>query len=241
MGAAESQQLTEEEQEAQRELTRKQNEEWRQYRKEQEEKDRQDRIEEAEKRAKEIIRPHIKTGADAIEKYNSRYWSVKGKCFRRNDEYTDPSLLSYEIGAVVARMTLRTLDSTFAVGIISSSLSDKALLTDFTKLKGGAGWELNIASGRPRQNSRQNDEYGVCKRNEFGQRIVLEVDGREGFRTMKLSQDGETQRPFFTNIPVPFRFAVAILWQNDGIEIESVEVAEEPQLVGGTIPIKMDE
>ncbi|KAK2948336.1 hypothetical protein BLNAU_16682 [Blattamonas nauphoetae] len=94
---------------------------------------------------------------------------------------------------------------------------------------------------RHRQKSRENSEYGVCKCNKFGQRVVLEADGREGKRTLKLSQDGETQPVYFTNIPVPFRFAVVILWENDAVEIKSVEVAEEPQLVGGTIPVKMDE
>ncbi|KAK2956486.1 hypothetical protein BLNAU_8540 [Blattamonas nauphoetae] len=74
-----------------------------------------------------------------------------------------------------------------------------------------------------------------------GQLVVLEADGREGKRTLKLSQDGETQPVFFTNIPVPFRFAVNIYWENDAVEIESVSVVSSPQMVGGRIAVAMDE
>ncbi|KAK2952739.1 hypothetical protein BLNAU_12388 [Blattamonas nauphoetae] len=69
-----------------------------------------------------------------------------------------------------------------------------------------------------------------------GQRVVLEADGRDGKRTLKLSQDGETQPVFFTNIPVPFRFAVCIYRENGAVELESVEVVSEPQMIGGRIP-----
>ncbi|KAK2952667.1 hypothetical protein BLNAU_12316 [Blattamonas nauphoetae] len=88
---------------------------------------------------------------------------------------------------------------------------------------------------------RQGSKTGRFSGGREGQRVVLEADGREGKRTLKLSQDGETQPVIFTNIPVPFRFAVYIVQKNDAFEIESAEVVSSPQMVGGTIAVVMDE
>ncbi|KAK2952669.1 putative protein kinase [Blattamonas nauphoetae] len=107
--------------------------------------------------------------------------------------------------------------------------------------KGGAGWNVYPTYRFARQNG-QNSSFGsACLEGREGQRVVLEADGREGKRTLKLSQDGETQPVFFTNIPVPFRFAVYIHQMNDAVEIESIEVVGEPQMVGGTKAVPMDE
>ncbi|KAK2944523.1 putative Calcium/calmodulin-dependent protein kinase type II alpha chain [Blattamonas nauphoetae] len=119
--------------------------------------------------------------------------------------------------------------------------TNEALTRHFANRRDGAGWNLNPENRYALQNGRPTHKGSACLGGRVGQRVVLEADGREGKRTLKLSQDGETQPVFFTNIPVPFRFAVYIFAGNDGIEIESVEVVSEPQMVGGTIPVKMDE
>ncbi|KAK2949753.1 hypothetical protein BLNAU_15327 [Blattamonas nauphoetae] len=154
------------------------------------------------------------------------------------------SLVSFEFGAEVARLslTIRTGPTyTFAVGIISSILSIRTLTADFASLKGGAGWNLHPNVRYARQNSKQTNKGSACLGGREGQRVVMEADGREGKRTLKLSQDGETQPVFFTNIPVPFRFVVDIVQDNDAVEIEPVVVWDEPQMVGGTIAVEMDE
>ncbi|KAK2958391.1 hypothetical protein BLNAU_6661 [Blattamonas nauphoetae] len=66
-------------------------------------------------------------------------------------------------------------------------------------------------------------------------------DGREGKRTLKLSQDGQTQPTFFSHIPVPFRFVVSLANLYESVTIEALEVVDEPQMVGATIEVPMDE
>ncbi|KAK2959824.1 hypothetical protein BLNAU_5313 [Blattamonas nauphoetae] len=85
------------------------------------------------------------------------------------------------------------------------------------------------------------NEGSACLGGNKGQRVVLEADGREGKRTLKLSQDGFVQDVNFTNIPVLFRFSVYVFEKRGSVEIESVEVVDEPQMVGGRIAIAMDE
>ncbi|KAK2953406.1 hypothetical protein BLNAU_11692 [Blattamonas nauphoetae] len=154
------------------------------------------------------------------------------------------SLVSYECGAFVARLSLTIRNGpndNFAVGIISSKLRNDALTDFFLFVKGGAGWDVHSIRQYARQNRKVTHRGFACLRGKEGQRVVLEADGREGERTLKLSQDGETQPVFFTNIPVPFRFAVYIYQNNDAVEIESVEFVDEPQMEGGTLPVAMDE
>ncbi|KAK2952703.1 hypothetical protein BLNAU_12352 [Blattamonas nauphoetae] len=91
------------------------------------------------------------------------------------------------------------------------------------------------------QNWKALNKGSACLGGREGQQVVLEADGREGKRTLKLSQDGETQPVFFTNIPVPFRFAVSLFRVDDAVEIESLEVVSEPKMVGGTTPYEMEE
>ncbi|KAK2956502.1 putative Protein kinase domain containing protein [Blattamonas nauphoetae] len=182
-------------------------------------------------------------GAAAIELFDQTMWKVSGNVFAKLQNST-ASLVSLEFGAEVARLSLtirKGPNNYFAVGIISSSLSNEALTDRFYWLKGGAGWNLHPYGRYAIQNEKDTNKGSACKEGRKGQRVVLEADGREGKRTLKLSQDGETQPVFFTNIPVPFRFAVYIYEKNDSVEIESVEVVSSPQMKGGTIAVAMDE
>ncbi|KAK2949743.1 putative CBL-interacting protein kinase 3 [Blattamonas nauphoetae] len=188
-----------------------------------------------------VIRSQI--GAAAIERFDLTKWTVSGNVFTKSQRSND-SLVSFEFGAEVARLSLtigRTPIGTFAVGIISSCLSNQAITEYVLSLKGGAGWSLNPNYRFARQNGKETNFGSACLGGRGRQRVVLEADGREGIRTLKLSQDGETQPVFFTNIPVPFRFAVFIRANGDAVEIESVEVVSSPQMVGGTIAVAMDE
>ncbi|KAK2946118.1 putative CBL-interacting protein kinase 3 [Blattamonas nauphoetae] len=188
-----------------------------------------------------VIRTQI--GAAALELFDPYYWTVSGNVFTLS-VYSSASLLSFELGAEVARLSLtirKTQHNSFTVGIISSSVSNEDLTQNFTSLKGGGGWELYPRGRYARQNRKCIKEGSACLGGREGQRVVLEADGREGKRTLKLSQDGETQPVFFTNIPVPFRFFVSLQDKKDTFEIESVEIVSEPQMVGGTIAVEMDE
>ncbi|KAK2963572.1 hypothetical protein BLNAU_1615 [Blattamonas nauphoetae] len=154
------------------------------------------------------------------------------------------SLVSFEFGEDVARLSLtirKGPSNNFAVGIISSRLSHQALTRFFPYLKGAAAWHVHPDYRCAIQNNKTTKRGSACLGGREGQQVVLEADGREGKRTLKLSQHGATRKVFFTNIPVPFRFAVFISTEHDAVEIESVEVVDEPQMVGGTIPVSMDE
>ncbi|KAK2949760.1 putative Cyclin-dependent kinase 2 [Blattamonas nauphoetae] len=188
-----------------------------------------------------VIRSQI--GAAVIELFDQGHWTVSGNVITKSWNSIN-SLVSFSFGAVVARLSLtirKGPNSTFAVGIISSGLCNKALTTSFRNLKGGAGWNLLPDYRNTAQNWKDTNRQSACLEGREGQRVVLEADGREGKRTLKLSQDGETQPTFFTNIPVPFRFAVCIWTENDAVEIESVSVVSSPQMVGGRIAVAMDE
>ncbi|KAK2952699.1 putative protein kinase [Blattamonas nauphoetae] len=182
-------------------------------------------------------------GAAAIELVNQLDYEISGNIFRKIQN-PDSSILSFEFGAVVARLSLTISPGPTngaTVGIVSSNLSNEALAAYFPKLKGGAGWNLEKERRCAGQNKKVTRGRPACLAGRAGQRVVLEADGREGMRTLKLSQDGETQPVFFTNIPVPFRFAVNIWTPEDAVEIESVEVVDEPQMVGGRKSLPMDE
>ncbi|KAK2952742.1 hypothetical protein BLNAU_12391 [Blattamonas nauphoetae] len=182
-------------------------------------------------------------GAAAIELFDQDEWTVSGNVFSRLQDLW-ASLVSFEFGAVVARLSLtirKGPTNDFAVGIISFSLSKKVLREFFPLMKGGAGWGLFLSARCALQNQKMIMKGSACLEGRKGQRVVLEADGREGKRTLKLSQDGETQPVIFTNIPVPFRFAVCITEKDDGVEIESVEAVDEPLIVGGMISVQMDE
>ncbi|KAK2943085.1 putative Calcium/calmodulin-dependent protein kinase type II delta chain [Blattamonas nauphoetae] len=181
-------------------------------------------------------------GAAAIELFHKDEWIVSGDVFTKATLH-QASLVSFEFGAVVARLSLTIrngLHVSITVGIISPSQTNEALTRYFPCLKGGAGWNLYNGHRVATQNQKMTNNGSACLGGRVGQRVVLEADGRDG-RTLKLSQDGETQPVFFTNIPVPFRFAVFTCHYFDAVEIESVNVVSEPQMVGGTIAVPMDE
>ncbi|KAK2948356.1 hypothetical protein BLNAU_16702 [Blattamonas nauphoetae] len=182
-------------------------------------------------------------GAEVIELFDQAQWTVSGSVFTKSKPGA-ASLVSFEFGEDVARLSLtigKGPNDSFAVGIVSSELSKYGPIKYFLNMKGGAGWNLTPNGRFAKQKGKEMNKGEACMAMAGGQRVVLEADGREGLRTLRLSQDGETQPVFFTNIPVPFQFAVYIYGEQDSVEIESVEVMDEPQMVGGTIPVEMDE
>ncbi|KAK2945164.1 hypothetical protein BLNAU_19903 [Blattamonas nauphoetae] len=195
------------------------------------------------KREKEEERKRrSKVGAAAIEFFVPSNYSLSGNKFTKQLN-AGGCLVFFEFGGVVARLSLivgSVPQSYYIVGIISSALAANAQTTCFNGLKGGAGgWDIRPSHRVTFLNTNFSNQYQACHAGAAGQRVVLEADGREGRRTLRMSQDGETQPAFFTNIPVPFRFAVYICNQNDSVTIESVEVVDEPQMIGGTIPVQM--
>ncbi|KAK2954540.1 hypothetical protein BLNAU_10560 [Blattamonas nauphoetae] len=185
-----------------------------------------------------------KVGAKAIEFFSPSFYSLSDNTFTRlGSSNTGGCLVSFEFGAEVARLSLVvgcSCPSNFVIGIISSAITPFAHATRLYNLTGGAGsWDLYPSHRLMFLNGNPTNHRTACQKGEVGQRVVIEADRREGRRTVRMSQDGQTQPAFFTNIPVPFRFAVFMNKQNDSVTIESVEVVKDAQMVGGTIPVQM--
>ncbi|KAK2963750.1 hypothetical protein BLNAU_1317 [Blattamonas nauphoetae] len=195
------------------------------------------------KKEEEERKRQSRVGAAAIELFPPSKYSLSGSTFTAEGSGGgDRNLVSVEFGAVVARLSLVVGSEpqwNYMIGIICSGLTASTHSRAFVNLKGAGAWDLFDSHRMTWLNAKYTNQYQACLAGRAGQRVVVEADGREGRRTLRMSQDGQTQPAFFTNIPVPFRFAVCIFKQNDSVTIESVEVVEEPLLVGGTIAVQM--
>ncbi|KAK2959631.1 putative Protein kinase domain containing protein [Blattamonas nauphoetae] len=180
-------------------------------------------------------------GADAIEWFPADGHSLSGSVFTRTDGH-NPTLLSFSFGNVVARFsfTIRQVTLSNRIGIVASSQTEEVQLGRyFTSMLGGAGWNVFENCRDAHQFWKDYSRGSACAAGREGQQVVLEADGRDGKRTLRLSQDGRTQPTFFSHIPVPFRFALLLYANGDSVSIESVEVLTEPTLTGGTTEIRM--
>ncbi|KAK2954972.1 hypothetical protein BLNAU_10112 [Blattamonas nauphoetae] len=239
------------EEERQREFSRKMremeemkrmNEKWIEEGRQREEEKRK-REEERKRKEEEERRRNVKEGVAAIEVFQRDKFTLAGNVFTvlQSGSYC---LLSHSFGAVVVRITfiIRTINSQFDFGLISTQMTDQAKTaqTSFWTMKGAAGWYCHSSHRFVYQNGKLSHNGSACKAGAVGQRMVMEADGREGKRTLKLSQDGETQPVFFSNIPVPFRFVVHPFSTGNSVEIVSTEVLGEPSMVGGSLEVVMD-
>ncbi|KAK2959616.1 putative Sucrose non-fermenting protein kinase 1 [Blattamonas nauphoetae] len=182
-------------------------------------------------------------GADAIEWFSSFGWSLSGSVFTRTKGIF-PTLLSFSFGKVVARFTFtfRRITDWNRIGIVTSSQTEKVKEGRyFTSMLGGAGWDVSEQNRSAHQNNTTYSERSACAAGREGHQVVLEADGRDGKRTLRLSQNGQTQPTFFSRIPVPFRFAIVLNRSEDSVSIESVDELTQPTLTGGTTEIRMDE
>ncbi|KAK2944270.1 putative Protein kinase domain containing protein [Blattamonas nauphoetae] len=186
-----------------------------------------------------------RNGADAIEWYPAGGFSLSGSVFTFRGRFFECStLLSFSFGKVVARFTftITRITGWNWIGIIASSQTEEVKKGQiFVGLLGEAGWDVSEQSRAAFQNENDYSEGSACAAGKEGPRVVLEADGRDGKRTLRLSQDGQTQPTFFSNIPVPFRFAIYLSGVGDSVSIESVNGLTEPTLFGGTTEIRMDE
>ncbi|KAK2948089.1 hypothetical protein BLNAU_16962 [Blattamonas nauphoetae] len=212
----------------------------------QEEKENEERKREEERKRNEEDerRKDLKEGAAAIEVFQQDKFTLAGNVFTMTERYTYHHLLSHSFGAVVVRITfvIRTINEYFYFGLISTDLTEQIMTAQdwFMNMKGGAGWNCFINVRKPKQNDINSLTGSTCKAGAAGQRVVLEAYGREGKRTLKLSQDGETAPVFFTNIPVPFRFVILPYVAGNSVEIVSTEVLREVSIVGGSLEVVMD-
>ncbi|KAK2952960.1 hypothetical protein BLNAU_12136 [Blattamonas nauphoetae] len=239
------------EEERQREFSRKMremeemkrmNEKWiKEGRQREEEKKRE---EERKRNEEEERRRNVKEGVAAIEVFLRDKFTLSGNVFTKCvDECS--SFFSISFGPVVVRITFvirHWANYTFDVGLIAADMVEQitSSLADFSNLKRAANWQLHPQNRWARQNGKRVHEGSACKAVAVGQRVVMEADGREGKRTLKLSQDGETQPVFFSNIPVPFRFGIQIYGTGSSVEIVSSEVLGEASMVGGSFPVVMN-
>ncbi|KAK2959618.1 putative serine/threonine protein kinase [Blattamonas nauphoetae] len=184
-----------------------------------------------------------KFGTDAILSFPTDGYLNSGSAFTRTGG-SFPTLLSFWIGKVVARFTFTFTRITgwTAIGIVDSFQTETVKKGQyFTTVLGGAGWVVSEKHISARQHGKEYSSGTACAAGWNGQRVVLEADGRDGKRTLRLSQAGWTQPTFFSNIPVPFRFAMILHGLFDAVSIEYVEELEEPALTWGTTEIRMDE
>ncbi|KAK2959015.1 hypothetical protein BLNAU_6031 [Blattamonas nauphoetae] len=213
----------------------------------QEEKDkaeeRRRKEEERIRKEEEERRRNLKRGAAAIEVFQQDKFTVAGNVFRKtaDDNY---HLLSHSFGAVVVRFTfiIRAISASWSFGVISADLTEQAKTSQkwFVNMRRGAGWDCYSDQRYSIQNGKSSYQGTACKVGAVGQRVVLEADGRDGKRTLRLSLNGETQPVFFSNTPVPFRFVVDPWRSGDSVEIVSTEVLREASMVGGSFEVKMD-
>ncbi|KAK2956543.1 hypothetical protein BLNAU_8383 [Blattamonas nauphoetae] len=208
-------------------------------RKREEEQKKKEEEEEEEKR-----RRNVKEGAAAIEVFQQDNFTLSGNVFTRTGEGWK-TLLSHSFGAVVVRITfiIRSVGNHFFPGLITPDLTEQAKTYTngvIGNLKGATGWVLHQSDLSVFHDGKLSHSGSACKVAAVGQRVVMEADGREGKRTLKLSQDGETQPVFFSNIPVPFRFGIQMYYTGSSVEIVSSEVLKEPAMVGGSLEVVMD-
>ncbi|KAK2952966.1 hypothetical protein BLNAU_12142 [Blattamonas nauphoetae] len=197
-----------------------------------------------EKKREEERRMNVKEGAAAIEVFAQGSFTLFYNVFTKR-VHSDSSLVSHSFGPVVVRITFLVRNwgsSFFHVGLIASEIDEKVTpdLGWFPNLKRAASWSVRKGYQSACQNCKESHKGSACKAVADGQRVVMEADGREGKRTLKLSQDGETQPVFFSNIPVPFRFAIQMYGARDSVEIVSSEVLGEASMVGGSVEVVMD-
>ncbi|KAK2963878.1 hypothetical protein BLNAU_955 [Blattamonas nauphoetae] len=184
-----------------------------------------------------------KLGAAAIEWFPSNGYTLSGSVITRTGG-SNRALLSSEFGKVVVRFTFTfmKIPSCTRIGLVGNAQLDKVKSgTDFTDFSDGGGWDMNQGCQYQQHKGTSSNNGSACAGGKAGQRVVLEADGRDGKRTLRLSQDGHTQPSFFSHIPVPFRFALNLTGSNDAISIESVEVVKEPALIGGTMEVNMNQ
>ncbi|KAK2947573.1 hypothetical protein BLNAU_17478 [Blattamonas nauphoetae] len=213
-------------------------------REEERKRDEERQREEERKREEEERRRNVKEGAAAIEVFQHDKFTLAGNVVTKTCGRSYHSLLSHSFGAVVVRITfiIRAISDSFCFGLISTDLTEQTKTGQkwFMSLKGGAGWNCYSNYPYSEQNGKTSHERSACKAGAVGQRVVMEADGREGKRTLKLSQDGETQPVFFTNIPVPSQFGIFMYESGASVEIVSTEVLQEQSLVGGSLEVVMD-
>ncbi|KAK2952969.1 hypothetical protein BLNAU_12145 [Blattamonas nauphoetae] len=214
-------------------------EEGRQRREEKMREEERKRKEEEEER-----RRNVKEGTAAIEVFARDCFTIAGNVFtKRVSDHS--SFFSLTFGPVVVRITFvirKKCINYSPVGLIAADLVEQATQDKgyFSNLKRAASWQLLPDFLYTRQHNKESHRGSACKRATVGQRVVMEADGREGKRTLKLSQDGETQPVFFSNIPVPFRFAILMFATGASVEIVSSEVLGEASMVGGSVEVVMD-
>ncbi|KAK2958200.1 hypothetical protein BLNAU_6904 [Blattamonas nauphoetae] len=223
----------------QMEEMRKMNEHLIEKGRQQEEKEKEKRKRKEEEERKSLFRE----GAAAIEVFQQDKFTLVGNVFT-SKQSQNFHLLSQSFGAVVARITfiIRVIHGEFDFGLISTDQTEQAKTAKnvFWCFKGGAGWLAHSSHQLVYQNGNLSHKATACKKGEVGQRVVMEADGREGKRTLRMSQDGETQPVFFSNIPVPFRFVVHPYLTGNSVEIVSSEVLREAEMTGGSLEVVMD-
>ncbi|KAK2951645.1 hypothetical protein BLNAU_13384 [Blattamonas nauphoetae] len=183
-----------------------------------------------------------KTGADAIEIFDDDFIIKTGNTFtlrqRPENEKTNfvpKTLFSPVISSDVAQLsfTINHTDCGFRFGAASAHYVDTATARDLWRGKHGiACW------GEAYSPNTYFQARGV-RSNQKTVVIVLEADCGVGQRTLKLSDNEAVHSDFYSNLSLPFRFAIALHHPSVSVTIHSLTFTAKPTLKGGTKEIKI--
>ncbi|KAK2951646.1 hypothetical protein BLNAU_13385 [Blattamonas nauphoetae] len=182
-----------------------------------------------------------KTGADAIEIFDEDFIIKTGNTFtlreRPENEKTNfipKTLFSPIISSDVTQLsfTITFSDGGYRFGAVSPHLLDTGTQNDiWDEPNGRACWGKNSTPPAPAQaNGAPHPRYT--------RQAVLEADCRDGRRTLKILDDGTVYSAFYTNLPLPFRFAINLHHPSVSVTIRTLSFTAKPTLKGGENEIK---
>ncbi|KAK2944633.1 hypothetical protein BLNAU_20432 [Blattamonas nauphoetae] len=195
-----------------------------------------------EKRRSDLLRESrfqrwSKKGADAIEIFDEDFFIKTGNTFtlrqRPENEKTNfipKTLFSPLISSDVAQLSLTFTHSSggYRYGAISPHLVDTGTHEDlFRETRGRATWGFRYTPPAPAHGN------GAPAQQQTEQ-IELEADCHVGRRTLRLLEDGDVHSDLFTNLPLPFRFAITLHHSSVSVTINSLTFTAKPKLKGGT-------
>ncbi|KAK2942938.1 hypothetical protein BLNAU_22149 [Blattamonas nauphoetae] len=179
-----------------------------------------------------------KTGADAIELFDEDFIIKTGNTFtlrqrpeNKQTNFIPKTLFSPLISSDVAQLSFTITHSyrEYFIGAVSAHLVYTGTQIDiFIEEHGTATWGQDYTPPAPAQaNAAPPPQRQTIQ-------VVLEADCRDGKRTIKLLDDGAVISAFFTNLPLPFRFAITLRHPSVSVTTHSLTFTTKPTLKGGT-------
>ncbi|KAK2959006.1 hypothetical protein BLNAU_6022 [Blattamonas nauphoetae] len=180
-----------------------------------------------------------KTGADAIELFDEDFIIKTGNTFtlrqRPENEQTNfipKTLFSPIISSDVAQLSFTITHSYFGyfIGVVSPHLVDFGTQDDvFDEEHGTATWGEDYTPPAPAQANAAPPLQQI-------QQLVIEADCRERRQTLKTLENGKVNPGFYSDLSLPFRFAITLRHPSVSVTIHSLSFTAKPTLKGGAMP-----